>query len=202
VKVSFTDWTLDYDQGAGWASRQQQPSIDFHPFLRLPMRPLLPGAAGINTIKVGFMAQVKARYRAATQDRGHLKDLRAMIADYMEKGFLENIIDMFRHDSTLYPLLGPLIVDERMRVRIGVTALVETLAAEDPGHTHLAVPALMNVLMKHETPTFRGDAAHLLGLIGSREALAGLESASRDSDRNVREAVAEAIDDIMRRGHQ
>jgi len=26
-------------------------------------------------------------------------ELKAMIAEYMEKGFLENIIDMFKHDE-------------------------------------------------------------------------------------------------------
>jgi len=54
-----------------------------------------------------------------------------MIADYMEKGFLENIIDMFKHDKGLYPLIGELMTDERMRVRLGISALVETLAKED-----------------------------------------------------------------------
>ncbi len=32
-----------------------------------------------------------------------------LIADHMESGFLENIIDMFRHDKSLYPLIGELI---------------------------------------------------------------------------------------------
>jgi hypothetical protein len=45
-------------------------------------------------------------------------DMSSMIADYMEKGFLDNIIDMFTHDSTLYALIGHLIQDERVRVRI------------------------------------------------------------------------------------
>jgi len=69
-----------------------------------------------------------------------------MIADYMEKGFLENIIDMFRHDKSLYPLIGDLLNDERMRVRLGVSALVETLAEEDRGHISAAIPGIVDLL--------------------------------------------------------
>lgn len=50
-----------------------------------------------------------------------------MILDHMDKGFLENIIDMFKKDETLYPVLISMLRDERMRVRIGATALVEEL---------------------------------------------------------------------------
>ena len=54
-------------------------------------------------------------------------DLVLLIADHMENGFLENIVDMFMHDSSLYKLTGSLIQDERVRVRIGITALMEEL---------------------------------------------------------------------------
>jgi len=60
------------------------------------------------------------------------EELKTMIADYMEKGFLENIIDMFRHDGSLYSLVGELMTDERVRVRLGMSALVETFKKEAP----------------------------------------------------------------------
>ena len=50
-----------------------------------------------------------------------------MIADYMENGYLDNIIDMFKHDPECYTYIGPMLGDERMGVRIGTIALVETL---------------------------------------------------------------------------
>ena len=53
-----------------------------------------------------------------------------MIADYMEGGYLDNIIDMFKHDKSLYEYIGDLMTDERMRVRIGATALMEELRKE------------------------------------------------------------------------
>jgi len=54
-------------------------------------------------------------------------DLKKMLADYMENGLLENIIDMFKHDISLYEYVSDLMTDERMRVRIGTIALLETL---------------------------------------------------------------------------
>lgn len=139
-------------------------------------------------------------YSIPMQEYGTSKtDLRQMIADYMENGFLENIIDMFRHDSSLYPLLGTLIQDERVRVRIGVTALVEELAGLDAGHIHEAVPALLRTL-EHTEPFIRGDAANLLGIIGDRAALPFLERvSSEDQDPNVRLLSAEAVQDIARK---
>jgi len=67
----------------------------------------------------------------------------SMIADYMGKGFLENIVDMFRHDSKLYGLVGELIQDERVRVRIGVTALMEDLSVLDAPNVHCCCPTLI-----------------------------------------------------------
>lgn len=43
-------------------------------------------------------------------------DVKTMITDYMEKGFLENMIDMFRHDKSLYKLIGNLIAEIRQIV--------------------------------------------------------------------------------------
>lgn len=121
-------------------------------------------------------------------------DIRAMIADYMEKGFLENIIDMFRHDRCLYPLIGELMKDERMRVRLGVTALVETLAGEDNALIR-AVPGISG-LLKDENATIRGDAANLLGIIGHHDALPFLKEALEDENQTVREIAKEAIEEI------
>ncbi|MBI5049430.1 MAG: hypothetical protein HZC11_00775 [Nitrospirae bacterium] len=59
-------------------------------------------------------------------------DLKTMILDYMENGFLENIIDMFKHDEALYPFIIDMIKDERVRVRLGAAALVEELMKQEP----------------------------------------------------------------------
>jgi hypothetical protein len=122
-------------------------------------------------------------------------DMKAMIADYMEKGFLENIIDMFKHDRGLYTLIGELMKDGRMRVRLGVSALVEALAKEDTENISGAIHGIAG-LLKDENPTLRGDAAYLLGVTGLRDAVPFLVNASEDENASVREIVREAIEEI------
>jgi HEAT repeat protein len=123
------------------------------------------------------------------------QNLLALIADHMESGFLENIIDMFRDDSALYTLIGSLIQDERIRVRIGITALMEELKKLDAGNVSRALPSLLPLLL-HPEPVVRGDAANLLGIIGSRSALTFLERLLTDDDENVRLVAQEAAEDI------
>ena len=122
-----------------------------------------------------------------------------MIADYMDRGFLENIVDMFRHDRSLSPLIADLMRDERMRVRLGISALVETLAEEDRASITNAIPGIVD-LLRNENPTIRGDAAYLLGIIGHRDDLPFLRDASGDENESVREIAREAIEQINNRG--
>jgi len=122
-------------------------------------------------------------------------DLKTMLADYMENGLLDNIIDMFKHDQGLYAYIGDLIADERIRVRIGATALVESLRKEDPENVKKAIPHLLP-LLKAEAPVIRGDAAYLLGVIGNRDVVPFLHEIINDADTNVRMIAEEAIEDI------
>ena len=124
-------------------------------------------------------------------------DLKSMIADYMEKGFLENIIDMFRHDNKLYSLIGDLIQDKRVRVRIGITALMEQLGTLDSRNISMALQNILP-LVSHENPVVRGDASNLLGIIGDKEADPFLEKALSDKNPDVRLIAREAIDDIKK----
>jgi HEAT repeat protein len=118
-----------------------------------------------------------------------------LIADHMENGFLENIIDMFRHDRGLYPLISSLIQDERVRVRVGVTALMEELKKLDAGNVSIALPGLLP-LLSHAEPFVRGDTANLLGIIGNRKALPPLEKLLKDENADVRLIATEAIEEI------
>ncbi|MBI5203331.1 MAG: HEAT repeat domain-containing protein [Nitrospirae bacterium] len=124
------------------------------------------------------------------------EELKTMIADYMEKGFLENIIDMFKHDKTLYLFIGELMTDERVRVRLGMSALVETFKKEAPENIEKAVPGILP-LLKNPEPVIRGDAAYLLGIIGHRDSIPPLkEIADNDGNPDVRLIAKEAIEDI------
>jgi len=121
--------------------------------------------------------------------------VKTMIADYMEKGFLENIIDMFKHDVSLYACVGDLMKDERLVVRIGVSALIDTLKHEDPESISKAIPSIFP-LLKDKNPVLRSDAAYFLGMIGHKEALPFLTEAATDKDENVRIIAKEAIEEI------
>jgi HEAT repeat protein len=122
-------------------------------------------------------------------------ELVKMISDHMETGFLDNIVDMFRHDSTLYRLIGELIRDERVRVRLGVTALMEELKRLDPGNVSLAL-AYLYPLLDHPEAVVRGDAANLIGIIGDRTSLPRLKALLDDENGSVRIIAREAVQEI------
>lgn len=126
---------------------------------------------------------------------GPQTDLLRMIGEYMENGFLENIIDMFRHDTTLYSLVAELIQDERVRVRLGVTALMEELKKISPDHVTLAQGHLMP-LLDHADAVVRGDAANLIGIIGDRASLPRLKTLLEDENGSVRIIAREAVQEI------
>lgn len=117
------------------------------------------------------------------------------VADFLEKGLLGNLVILFRADPSLYPLLGELLRDERISVRLGASALVESLAEEDPGRGRLAAEVLLP-LLDDGSPTVRGDAAYLLGIVGGPEVLPGLRRKAEDENPDVREAVLEALESI------
>jgi hypothetical protein len=122
-------------------------------------------------------------------------NLKNMIADYMEKGFLYNIIDMFKHDKGLYMFIGDLLTDERIRVRLGISALIEILKVEDSENIIKAIPYILPNL-KHQNPVYRGDTAYLLGVIGRSDTIPFLEEIVKDENENVRIIAKEAIEEI------
>jgi HEAT repeat protein len=124
--------------------------------------------------------------------------MQKMLADYMEDGLLENIVDMFKHDDTLYKYIPGLMKDERLRVRIGTIALLETLAQKDMGNRGKAVQSI-TPLLKDENSLVQGDAAYILGLIGDKETIPFLEEIIDSNDANVRTIAQEAIQDIRSR---
>jgi len=126
-------------------------------------------------------------------------EMRAMLIEYMGKGFLDNIIAMFRQDRTLYRFVADMLGDEQMRVRLGATALVEELVEEHREELNDAVPGLI-ALLKHENPTIRGDVLSVLGIISAPAAKAAVEACLADVHPGVREAAQEAFDALGRAG--
>lgn len=118
--------------------------------------------------------------------------MKAMLIEYMGKGFLENIIAMFKQDGSLYRFIADMLGDENLRVRLGATALVEELAGDHGEELKAAVPGIIE-LLKHENPTIRGDAASVLGTIKDPSSAEALRACLHDSHPGVREVAHDAL---------
>ena len=119
-------------------------------------------------------------------------DLLKVISDFLELGHVENIVAMYKQDISLYELAGDLIRDERFAVRLGTAVLFEELAVERPDEISLAIPSLLPLLLE-ENPLWRGEAATILGIIGTRAAKQHLAPLVDDPDPQVREIISDII---------
>jgi len=122
-------------------------------------------------------------------------ELRALLIEYMGKGFLENIIALMKQDLSAVRFIPDLLGDDAIMVRLGATALVEDLAQDHRQALAGAVPGLI-ALLAHENPTIRGDAANVLGIIGDRSAREGIRRLLDDSTAAVREIAEDALQAI------
>ncbi|MFQ3574234.1 MAG: HEAT repeat domain-containing protein [Thermodesulfovibrionales bacterium] len=118
-----------------------------------------------------------------------------MILDYMDKGFLDNIIDLFKKHHDCFMLISDMLVDERIRVRLGVTALVETLVHSHRDVLVEIIPTIAE-LLSDPNPTVRGDSAYILSLIGHQSALPYLLDHRQDENPIVREIIEDTIREL------
>jgi HEAT repeat protein len=119
-------------------------------------------------------------------------EMKAMLIEYMGKGFLENIIALFKQDRLLYRFIADMLGDENLRVRLGATALVEELVGSHGEELRAAVPGIIE-LLKHENPTIRGDAVSVLGIIKDPLAIGALRVCLHDVHPGVREVARDAL---------
>ena len=120
-----------------------------------------------------------------------------VICDFLELGHAENIVAMFKQDTSLYNLTGDLLRDERFAVRLGTGVLFEELAVIRPKDIPLAIHSLLP-LLQEQNPILRGEAATIIGIIGSEAALKHLIKLQDDPDSQVREIVI----DILHQGSE
>jgi len=121
--------------------------------------------------------------------------MKSMLVEYMDKGFLENIMAMFKQDSSLYRFIADMLGDDNLRVRLGATALVEELAGDHLQELRAAVPGIIG-LLTHENPTIRGDAASALGIIKDPSAISALQACLQDVHPGVREVARDALSEM------
>lgn len=121
--------------------------------------------------------------------------MKQMLVEYMEKGFLENIVALFKTDAALYEFIPGMLNDGNMRVRLGTAALVEELAGAHSTELRTIVPGL-TALLAHDNPNVRGDAAYVLGIIRDPSAAVALRAALNDENPGVRESAQCALEEI------
>lgn len=121
------------------------------------------------------------------------EDILVVIADFLALGHVDNIVAMVRQEPRYLAWSGRLLEDERYAVRIGVSVLFEYLIELSPEHLALALPGLLERL-DHPTEWVRGEAATVLGIIGSEEALTALPPLLNDPSPQVVEIVQDILD--------
>lgn len=122
-------------------------------------------------------------------------ETKRMLLEYMDRGYLDNIIALFRTDGSLYQFIPDLLKDERMKVRLGAAALIEELMNSHAGEIRSILPHLIG-LLTHENPNVRGDTAYVLGVIKDPGARDALRQALADANSAVKETAQEALDQI------
>ncbi len=123
------------------------------------------------------------------------KEFTKLISDDLESGALEKVIELFRYNKTLFLVVGNLLRDERMKVRLGANMLIDELREEKPDDVKLALPGVLP-LLQDQNPTIRGDAADMLGMIGSVEHIGSLQELLKEDNHQIVEIATDAIDSI------
>ncbi len=116
------------------------------------------------------------------------QELKQVIADFLDQGHVENIVAMFRREPKYYGWTGEILSDQRFSVRLGVSVLFEELQTIQPERLPLAIPSLIK-LLDSEQPLLRGEAVSLLGIIGTKPAMAAIDRLANDPNPQVREMV-------------
>ena len=120
------------------------------------------------------------------------EELLKVIADFLEMGHVQNIVEMFKQETRYYEWVGQLLSDERFAVRLGVSVLFEYLIEERPDDIRLAIPSLARALT-HETTWVRGEAVSVLSIIGSQEAMSLIKSMEQDPDPQVADMARDIL---------
>lgn len=120
-------------------------------------------------------------------------ELLQVIADFLAMGHVDNIVALFRQEPRLFSWTGLLLADDRFAVRLGVSVLFEHLAVLCPEHLPLAVPSLGNQL-DNPIDWVRGEAASVLGIIGTEEAKALIRPLLCDPSPQIVEIVHDILE--------
>lgn len=117
--------------------------------------------------------------------------------DMLKTGGLARVLAMLETDPVRLAALLPILANPEasLNVRLGAGAVLEHLAGSQA--LRLLIPALCE-LVRHADGRVRADACYALGLSGHESARDCLLPALADTDAEVREIAAEALDSMTR----
>lgn len=122
-------------------------------------------------------------------------ELLSVIKDFLEMGYVENIVAMFYQEPRYLEWTGAVLDDERFNVRLGVSVLFEELQARKCSHLDRAVDSLKKLLDSDQS-LLRGEALSVLAIIDGPELGGIARRMSRDDDPQVREIAADIIETL------
>jgi len=124
------------------------------------------------------------------------KELKKVIADFLEMGHVENIFEMFKQDTRYYDWVGELLDDERFNVRLGISVLFEELKGHCRDDINLAVPSLCEAFEKSQ-PHVRGEVISVLGIIGNPDAILCVKKGLDDDSPQVQEVARDVLEELL-----
>lgn len=136
-----------------------------------------------------------AELREWAQRAGSMDGMSVYLHDQLKQGNLDAMEKLLGEQPGWLAALIPLLEQEDtdMKVRIGVDALLESLAA----NTNLdSLVEELGRLSQHERQSLRSDACHYLSLTGSAAAIPFLEARLQDDSPEVREIAAESLKEL------
>ena len=139
-----------------------------------------------------------AELREWAQRAGSLEGMSVYLHDQLKQGNLEAMVQLLAAQPQWLEALLPLLEDEDtdMKVRIGVDAMLESLAAQ------IDLSSLVKELgrlSQHERQALRSDATHYLSLTGSPAAIPYLEARLQDDSAEVRGIAEEGLAELQAR---
>ena len=120
-------------------------------------------------------------------------DMREYLRAQLEAGNRDTVARVLQNSPRVYAQLAALLgdPDSSLQVRLGITVLLEDRQGAGIDDSGLAAFA---ALLKHTDARIRTDACHALSLIRHAGTRALLEGCLLDSDAEVREIAAEALE--------
>ena len=125
-----------------------------------------------------------------------LRDRAEQFQIWLFEGQLTRVNDVVDRIPAALADLLPIVAnpEANMNVRFGASAVLERHAGRDS--LRALIPTL-GLLAAHGDARVRADACHLLGLSASPKAIPYLEGRREDPDAEVREIVAESLEELQ-----